>query len=422
MNVLIVDCEKERAKKLEYICGIFGCKAFLAASISEARSIIDDKEELHVILWSPLRYVMDSEQIARVAKEAREKFLSPRVVMISIGGTALAECDLCDGSPIDVIKKCIWGIFEDISGFCDMPTVPISPENLLRKALQQLTGFIPSREELREDILTPSFIHHLPADLQKQRRYVSLSKKRVLDIDCGMGISSRLILSQGVQEVVGIDSSEEKIALAREADKGNRNRYLVRNFFTDDLSDLGKFNFVITTLNSLADKEKLKEFFSRVVQVLAPDGIFFAVVFDSSQSDQRDLSRKTYEMRDISGLCNGGGWWYCRESEDWTKKYGDGMDRLWKDNYDIFCGDLPVVHRAIFLMKEQEEENCWPESKMFSEDGNQYQLFCVDGFHIKTIQLREEKGHKYQAKGELFKRLVSVENCDGSCKIFDGVW
>jgi cyclopropane fatty-acyl-phospholipid synthase-like methyltransferase len=133
-----------------------------------------------------------------------------------------------------------------------------------------------SRRELREQTLKPSLAGHLG----------DLSGKRVLDIGCGAGNSSRLAIECGAQEVVGIDISEEEIAMAQKADAGKPIEYLVRNA-TGDLGDLGKFDLVmaILSVHYCADKATLEKYFSNVKKTLKPEGEFLAVVISATDYD-----------------------------------------------------------------------------------------------------------------------------------------
>ena len=126
-----------------------------------------------------------------------------------------------------------------------------------------------AKRELRELTLQPSLIRFLG----------DLSGKRVLDIGCATGNSSRLALSCGAQEVVGIDFSEKEIVTAREIDNDKPIKYLVRNA-TDDLSDLGKFNLVtaILSVHYCTGRGMLEKLFLNVKKVLKTGGEFLAVV------------------------------------------------------------------------------------------------------------------------------------------------
>jgi cyclopropane fatty-acyl-phospholipid synthase-like methyltransferase len=133
-----------------------------------------------------------------------------------------------------------------------------------------------SRRELRKQTLEPSLVEYLG----------DLSEKRVLDLGCGAGNSSRLAVDCGAQEVVGIDISEEEIAMAQKTDVGKPIEYLVRNA-TGDLSDLGRFDLVmaILSVHYCADKATLEKYFSNVKKVLKPEGEFLAVVIPITDYD-----------------------------------------------------------------------------------------------------------------------------------------
>ena len=134
-----------------------------------------------------------------------------------------------------------------------------------------------SKRELRELTLKPSLIKYLG----------DLSEKRVLDIGCGTGNSSRLTLSCGAREVIAIDISEKEIVTAREIDKGKMISYFVGNAISDYLVDLGKFDLVtaILSVHYCTESATLKKLFSNVQKVLKPSGEFLAVVVPFAEYD-----------------------------------------------------------------------------------------------------------------------------------------
>ncbi|MFZ2226676.1 MAG: class I SAM-dependent methyltransferase [Candidatus Moraniibacteriota bacterium] len=134
-----------------------------------------------------------------------------------------------------------------------------------------------SKRELREFTLKPSLIKCLG----------NLSGKRVLDIGCGTGNSSRLALSCGAREVTAVDISEKEIATAREIDKGKAIAYFVGNAIDDNLVDLGKFDLVIAILSVhyCTDRVTLEKLFSNVQKMLKPGGEFLAVVVPFTEYD-----------------------------------------------------------------------------------------------------------------------------------------
>ncbi|MEI6587907.1 MAG: class I SAM-dependent methyltransferase [Candidatus Moraniibacteriota bacterium] len=133
-----------------------------------------------------------------------------------------------------------------------------------------------SRRELRELTLRPSLVKHLG----------NLSGKRVLDLGCGTGNSSRLALSCGAQEVVGVDFSEKEIVAAKGMDKGKSIEYFVRNA-ADDLSDLGEFDLAtaVLSVHYCTERAMLEKLFSNVQKVLKLNGKFLAVVVPFSSYD-----------------------------------------------------------------------------------------------------------------------------------------
>ncbi len=105
-----------------------------------------------------------------------------------------------------------------------------------------------------------------------------LKSKRVIDIACGEGISSRIMLNSGAREIVGVDISEELIEKAQAFQTPNI-RYHVRDAIHESLKDFGKYDVVtaIMYLHYASSKDDLKLAIKNIGNVLTPDGLFYGM-------------------------------------------------------------------------------------------------------------------------------------------------
>lgn len=124
----------------------------------------------------------------------------------------------------------------------------------------------------RKYILEPSFVKFLG----------DLSRKRVLDLACGEGYSSRLSLSLGAREVVGVDISAEEIRMAKEignpSNKGNL-EYFVEDA-AGEMGDYGKFDVVtaIMLINYCSSRELIDKILKNVKKYLKNGGRFITTL------------------------------------------------------------------------------------------------------------------------------------------------
>jgi ubiquinone/menaquinone biosynthesis C-methylase UbiE len=98
-----------------------------------------------------------------------------------------------------------------------------------------------------------------------------LKGRRVLDLGCGFGGFCRWAREQGALEVVGIDVSENMLARAREATKGEAVRYLRADLATVDLPE-ASFDVVFSSL-ALHYVEDISALMSKVYRTLKPNGL-----------------------------------------------------------------------------------------------------------------------------------------------------
>jgi len=102
--------------------------------------------------------------------------------------------------------------------------------------------------------------------------------KRVLDLACGEGVSSRMMLELGAKEVVGLDISDE---LIKKAQKHNSPgiHFQVADMLETDLAQLGKFHAVtaIMGIHYTDSKKKLKKLFNGINKTMTSRGCFYAL-------------------------------------------------------------------------------------------------------------------------------------------------
>lgn len=107
----------------------------------------------------------------------------------------------------------------------------------------------------------------------------SVTGEQVLDLACGTGIITRLVADQGAARVVGVDSSEPMIAMARSiGDRDGRVEYRVADVST--MRPQAVFDVVTTAwlFGYAATREQFEGFFARVAENLRPGGRLVATV------------------------------------------------------------------------------------------------------------------------------------------------
>ena len=133
---------------------------------------------------------------------------------------------------------------------------------------------------------TYSGMKSLPAEAIERGQVRSalgdLHGKTVLDLACGAGYYSKLLISWGAEHVVGLDVSPTmidvaRIALAEEVSKGQV-KFFVRNC-ADRIEQLGQFDIVLGSwlLNYAADASELFIMWQNIFNNLKPGGRFVGI-------------------------------------------------------------------------------------------------------------------------------------------------
>ncbi|MFE3864847.1 class I SAM-dependent methyltransferase [Streptomyces goshikiensis] len=163
-----------------------------------------------------------------------------------------------------------------------------------------LAGSYGQTEEtaIHKYVVAPTFLRELgPVD-----------GARVLDLACGTGIFTRLLLSSGAHQVVGVDVSVPMIEAARGQQKAGDPRIEYRVDDVATMAPLGEFDVVtaVFLLNYAPDRRRLDAMCRTVAAHLRPGGRFAAVVpnpdFDFHSPDAGDSrSGRTTEFRETDG-------------------------------------------------------------------------------------------------------------------------
>jgi ubiquinone biosynthesis O-methyltransferase len=99
-----------------------------------------------------------------------------------------------------------------------------------------------------------------------------VQNKRALDVACGPGYGSKLLIEQHAREVIGVDVSEEAVTYAKEHYAHERITYLRRDILALSTDEIGTFDVIVCfeTLEHVSDPEQTVDVLARL---LAPDGV-----------------------------------------------------------------------------------------------------------------------------------------------------
>lgn len=137
--------------------------------------------------------------------------------------------------------------------------------------------------DFHQKVIFPALLRLLKKDK------ISFKEKSILDIGCGQGVFCRRLATLGSQ-VVGIDSAEELIAIAKKRTGDTKNcHYFVADasrLITDDaklISSLQANSFdAITIILAIQNMAHLVPLFQAVKQLLKPEGSLYIVMMHPS--------------------------------------------------------------------------------------------------------------------------------------------
>jgi len=109
-----------------------------------------------------------------------------------------------------------------------------------------------------------------------------LKGKRVLDLGCGSGFSSRSYAKAGAKEVVGVDVSKRELEIAKKEEEENplNIKYFLGDLKNFDYSDLGVFDMITAevSLHYAENSKELEKFISLPSPNLKSGGKFVASI------------------------------------------------------------------------------------------------------------------------------------------------
>ncbi|KAK0622315.1 S-adenosyl-L-methionine-dependent methyltransferase [Immersiella caudata] len=162
-----------------------------------------------------------------------------------------------------------------------LPAPIPSPDTQVGYTSTQYNTFAPSYNHVREN---PTLYIESSTLYTALKPYIQSS--RILDLACGTGYFSRKLLTWGAESVLGVDISEEMIAVACGTlgmqERGNANKKLV--FEVGDARVLGirgKGGYDLITavwlVNYARDKEEMREMFAGIAANLKEGGRFVGI-------------------------------------------------------------------------------------------------------------------------------------------------
>ena len=135
----------------------------------------------------------------------------------------------------------------------------------------------PIYDALMSDVPHAAWLHRIRQELMRRDKF----PRSVLDVACGTGIVSELLVGAGYHPVVGVDLSNAMVRIARTkaAARGigeQSLRYETQNAATLDLG-AARFDLAVClfdSLNYILDPADLARAFVRIAAHLAPGGVF----------------------------------------------------------------------------------------------------------------------------------------------------
>ena len=190
-----------------------------------------------------------------------------------------------------------------------------------------------------------------------------VKKGKCLDLACGTGNISRLLIESGFK-VVGVDFSREMVALAQE--KFPSERFICADSRNFDLgSDAGLINFAVSfydSLNYLLSDEAMLETFQSVHRNLESGGIF---LFDMNPMEHIKIAQR-FRPRVFE------------EGNLYSVFRFSGEDRFWILDIDLFIKETGDKYR---LTRERHVERGYDQNSIKP---------LLEQANLKLLEVREE--------------------------------
>ena len=188
-------------------------------------------------------------------------------------------------------------------------------------------------DHLMEVVPHAAWISRIEAEARSRK----LGPRSVLDVCCGTGIATRILLDRGYGPVVGVDISESMVARAtRRMRPGDQSTFVCSDISEMDLSG-SRFGMAVSlfdSLNYILDPDNLAKAFVRVRKHLEP-GALFAFDMNSihalqsgmfTQSDETELLRHDWRSHwdPDTSICT-------VEMDFWAKAPDDGAEQYFRE-------------------------------------------------------------------------------------------
>ena len=203
--------------------------------------------------------------------------------------------------------------------------------------------------------------------IELTRKYLNVDRPRFLDIACGTGRHDRILTKEGFQ-IIGIDSSDSLLKIARQKDK--KTLYKKADFRTFKLRE--KFDCIFSlweAYNYLSQQKDIKAFFKQSCLHLKSGGV---LVLDSRNFWRKEASLKKVQSRNFQ-----------------------------TDDYDV-----DLIIRKQTLLKERVHEGIFMYFLTNKKSGHQNVI--IDQELVRIFNLRELE----QAAGTNFKLLRTFGDFD----------
>jgi SAM-dependent methyltransferase len=157
-------------------------------------------------------------------------------------------------------------------------------------------------------------------------------KKRALDFGCGTGRSTRFLKELGY-DTLGIDISEEMVAIARKRDTGGAYRVIVDGDFSSLEGE--QFDLILSafTFDNIPTRDRKTGLFGGLMHLLQPEGVLVNIV-------------STPEM--------------------YTNEWVTFTTRAFPENHNARCGDTVKIITRDYSDDRPVEDIFWPDRDYLS--------------------------------------------------------